>query len=116
MVGKILASLILFTCIAFAENRVAQNIYEQNCVPCHKPLSISLDKIFFRYLIKYSSELSVKSAMIDFLKDPNIQTSAMTNEQLRLLGVKLKTHLSDKKLEEAIDIYWEHYKVFGKLW
>ena len=116
MVRRVLVVLMIFSCVMFAEDSIEQNIYEKNCISCHRPLSIGLDKIFFRYLIKYSSELSVKSAMIDFLKDPNIQTSAMTDEQLRLLGVKLKTHLSDKELEEAIDIYWERYKIFGKLW
>jgi len=116
MVRKVVVILILFNSVIFAEDAIEQNIYEKNCISCHQPLSISLDKIFFRYLIKYSSELSVKSAMIDFLKEPNIQTSAMTDEQLRLLGVKLKTHLNDKELEEAIVIYWERYKVFGKLW
>ena len=116
MVKKLFVILVIFSAMLFAEDTVEQNIYENNCVTCHKPLSIGLDKIFFRYLIKYSSELSVKSAMIDFLKDPNIQTSAMTDEQLRLLGVKLKTRLDDKELEEAIDIYWEQYKIFGKLW
>ncbi len=116
MVRKLLVMLMIFSCVMFAEDSVEKNIYEKNCLTCHKALSIGLDKIFFRYLIKYSSELSVKSAMIDFLKDPNIQTSAMTDEQLRLLGVKLKTLLNDKELEEAIDIYWERYKIFGKLW
>lgn len=116
MVKKVLVLLLIFSSVLYAEKLTTSNIYERNCISCHKPLSISLDKIFFRYLIKYSSELSVKSAMIDFLKDPNIQTSAMTDAQLRVLGVKLKTRLSDKELEEAIDIYWEQYKVFGKLW
>ena len=116
MVKKLFVILVIFSALLFAEDTVEQNIYEKNCITCHKPLSIGLDKIFFRYLIKYSSELSVKSAMIDFLKDPNVQTSAMTDEQLRLLGVKLKTRLDDRELEEAIDIYWERYKIFGKLW
>jgi hypothetical protein len=116
MVRKVFVFLMIFNCVVSAEDSMEKNIYEKNCISCHKPISIGLDKIFFRYLIKYSSELSVKSAMIDFLKEPNIQTSAMTDEQLRLLGVKLKTRLSDKELEEAIDIYWERYKIFGKLW
>lgn len=116
MVRKLLAVLMIFSCLMFAEDSMEQNIYEKNCITCHKSISMGFDKIFFRYLIKYSSELSVKSAMIDFLKDPNIQTSAMTDEQLRLLGVKLKTRLNDKELEEAIAIYWERYKIFEKLW
>jgi translation initiation factor 2 beta subunit (eIF-2beta)/eIF-5 len=116
MVKKVLLVLVFCSCVLFAENSEEQSIYDKNCVSCHRSVSIGLDKIFFRYLIKYSSELSVKTAMIDFLKNPNIQTSAMTDEQIRLLGVKIKTHLSDAELKEAIDRYWDKYKVFGKLW
>ena len=54
--------------------------------------------------------------MIDFLKNPNSQTSAMSQEQIRRLGIKSKTLLSDKELYKAIDAYWNQYKVFGKLW
>lgn len=116
MVKKIIIILILLHSMIFADNSIDQNIYERNCISCHKSIYVGLNKIFFRYLIKYSSELSVKSAMIDFLKDPNIQTSAMSAGQLRLLGVKLKTRLNDEELEEAINIYWEKFKIFNKLW
>ena len=30
-------------------------------------------------------------------------------------GVKKKSSLSDEDLKGALDIYWEKYKVFGKL-
>ncbi|MCH9813960.1 MAG: hypothetical protein K0U47_08470 [Epsilonproteobacteria bacterium] len=116
MVKKGLIVLLLLGSFAWSEDQMPQNIYEKNCLPCHQPLSIGLDKIFFRYLIKYSSEISVKSALIDFLKNPNKQTSAMSSEQLRLLGVKSKTNLQDSELKEAIDIYWERYNVSDKLW
>lgn len=107
--------LIWLLPLAAVENR-PKNIYEQNCLPCHQPLSIGLDKIFFRYLLKYSSEISIKSALIDFLKNPNRQTSAMSVEQIRRLGIKSKTNLTDDELKEAIDIYWDTYKVTDKLW
>jgi hypothetical protein len=110
---------ILFSIIGIlnADEKVQmQNVYESNCIKCHQALSITPEKIFFRYLVKYSSELSVKSAMIDFLKNPNKQTSAMSDEQLRRFGIKTKSHLSDQELKSAIDIYWDRYKVFGKLW
>jgi len=116
MVKRLFIILILTNTMMFSNDIKELNIYEKNCMTCHKPLSISLEKIFFRYLIKYSSEISVKSAMIDFLKNPNIQTSALTNEQRRLIGIKLKTHLKDEELKKAVDIYWKKYKIFDKLW
>jgi hypothetical protein len=111
MVKNTLIILLLLNFSLYAD----QNIYEKNCVPCHKPLSIGLDKIFFRYLLKYSSEISVKSALIYFLKQPNKYTSAMSKEQIRRLGIKSKTNLTNSELKNAIDIYWNKYKVFGKL-
>ena len=30
-------------------------------------------------------------------------------------GIKEKLYINDQELREAIDIYWEKYKVFGKL-
>ncbi len=91
------------------------DIYQTNCLACHKQLSFSLEKIFFRYLLKYSDEISVKSALIDFLKHPNSDTSVMSKEYTRSFGLKQKSQLNDKELEEAIDIYWEKYTVFGKI-
>lgn len=123
MVKGIILCTIISIQLLFSDTNVIEqqtpakpNIYEQNCIPCHKPLSIGLDKIFFRYLIKYSSEISVKSALIDFLQNPNEQTTAMSDEQIRRLGIKSPTNLSDSQLKEAVDIYWDHYKVINKLW
>lgn len=117
MVKKVIVMLSVVSSFIFAQDLEIkkQNIYEQNCLSCHQPLSVGLDKIFFRYLIKYSSELSVKSALVNFLKNPDELTSALSADQLRRFGVKSKTNLSDEKLEEAVDIYWEKYKVFGKI-
>lgn len=123
MVVRIFLVNLIILSVLCAETNTTQNIpqdkpniYQQNCVPCHKPLSIGLDKIFFRYLMKYSSEISVKSALIDFLKNPNEQTSAMSDEQIRRLGIKSSTILNDDELKEAVDIYWDRYKVIDKLW
>jgi hypothetical protein len=91
------------------------NIYERDCLSCHKQLSFTLEKIFFDYLLKYSSEVSVKSAMIDFLKAPNEDTSIMPKTYIKNFGLKNSTDLNDTELKKAIDIYWEKYKVFGKL-
>lgn len=92
-----------------------KNIYESNCFACHKQLSFNLEKIFFRYLLKYSDEVSVKSALIDFLKQPNSDTSVMSKEYTRSFGLKQKSELSEVELKEAIDIYWEKYTVLGKI-
>ena len=121
--GKIsLSLLVLFVLNGFAETetkqyvkRTKENSFDKNCMICHKQMSLTMQKIFMRYLLKYSSEVSVKSAMIDFLKNPNYFTSALRKDQIARYGLKNRSNLSDKELKEAIDIYWDKYKVFGKL-
>jgi hypothetical protein len=108
---KILGIILLLLQLAYGE----ENIYEKNCFSCHKSLSFSLEKIFFRYLLKYSDEVSVKSALVDFLKAPNKDTSVMSKEYIRSFGLKQKSTLSKEELKRAVDIYWEKYTVFGKL-
>ncbi len=92
-----------------------QDIFKKNCLSCHANLSFTLENIFFKYLLKYSSEISVKNALVDFLKNPNEDTSVMSKSYIRSFGIKNRTNLSDQKLNKAIGLYWDRYKVFGKL-
>ena len=93
----------------------AKTLYEYNCVSCHEGMTITLDKFFFRYLLKYSSEEKVKRAMMDYLKDPKAENSILEPWLISRIGVKKRTTLSDKELQNALNEYWETYKVFGKI-
>ncbi|APW65905.1 hypothetical protein LPB137_08565 [Poseidonibacter parvus] len=112
--AKIILTLILLISFLNAE-KTSKNIYESNCIKCHNKLPVSIDKYFYRYLLKYSSENSVKESMFWYLKKPNKDMTIMPDAFIKRFGIKKKTKLSDKKLYEALDIYWEKYKVFGKL-
>jgi len=103
--------LILFLVI----NLFSQNIYEQNCVSCHKDIEVSIDKYFYRYLLVYSSEKAVKEAMKEYLQNPTKEKTVMPESFIARFGIKDKTQLNDEELNEALDIYWQKYKVFGKL-
>jgi hypothetical protein len=94
---------------------IKADVYEKNCVTCHTKLPVSIDKFFFRYLLKYSSERNVKEKLIDYLKYPSKEKTVMAEGFIERFGVKKSTKLNDKELEEAVNIYWEKYKVFGKL-
>ncbi len=96
-------------------NSLNADIYNNNCLKCHNKLPVSIDKYFYRYLLKYSSERSVKIAMMDYLKNPNKETTIMPDAFIKRFGIKKKTKLKDKELKKALDIYWGKYKVFGKL-
>lgn len=108
-----MARLILVVLICF--NILNADVYENNCISCHKDIPVTIDKYFYRYLLKYSSEKSVKDAMFNYLRKPNKNTTIMPEAFIKRFGIKSKSKLSDKQLQEALNIYWEKYKVFGKL-
>jgi len=91
------------------------DIYERNCIPCHEDMAVKIDKFFYRYLLKYSSEMEVKHAMSVYLKNPKAENSILIDGLINRFGVKKKTTLSDAELQEALNIYWEKYKIFDKL-
>ena len=103
--------LIIFLLV----NSLFSNPYKTDCLKCHNKLPVSIDKYFYRYLLKYSSERSVKNAMTEYLKNPNKDKTIMPEAFIKRFGIKKKTKLNDKQLQEALNIYWEKYKVFGKL-
>lgn len=92
-----------------------KSVYETNCVKCHNKIPVTIDKYFYRYLLKYSSERDVKKAMFNYLKSPSKDDTIMPEAFINRFGIKSKTKLSDKQLNKALDSYWEKYKVFGKL-
>lgn len=93
----------------------SQTIYEQNCVSCHKDIEVSIDKYFYRYLLIYSSEEAVKLAMKEYLQNPTKEKTVMPESFIARFGIKDKTTLSDEELDNALEMYWQRYKVFGKL-
>ena len=108
--------LVLFISFSFLNAAKKNNtVYETNCVKCHSRLPVTIDKYFYRYLLKYSSERDVKKAMFDYMKNPTKEKTIMAESFITRFGIKKKTTLSDIKLREALDIYWEEYKIFDKL-
>lgn len=114
MIKKTVMLFILFTTMIYAETQ-RLNIYERTCIPCHRYLPSSLERMFMSYLKTYSGELTVKAALKTFLKNPTEEDSVMSDMFIDHFSVKDKSSLSDKDLEEAIDIYWETYDVRNKL-
>ena len=78
-------------------------------------MAVKIDKFFYRYLLKYSSEREVKSAMHHYLKNPKAENSILVDGLINRFGIKKKTTLTDEQLQEAIDDYWDYYKIFDKL-
>jgi len=93
----------------------AKSPYEHHCVSCHEGMTITLEKFFFRYLLKYSSEEEVKKALFSYMKNPKAETSILEPWLINRIGVKKPTTLNDKELESALKDYWEQHKVVGRL-
>ncbi|MDD3462038.1 MAG: hypothetical protein PHW07_00165 [Sulfurospirillaceae bacterium] len=106
---------IITIVVLFSLSLSAKSVYEQDCMSCHQTMAVKIDKFFYRYLLKYSSEEGVKKAMAQYLKNPTAQKTVLSDGLINRFGVKKPTKLSDKELQEALDEYWEIHKVFGKL-
>ncbi len=113
MVKVFLVLFLIISSLNAAKNE--DSIYETNCLKCHSKLPVAIDKYFYRYLLKYSSEKDVKKAMFDYMKNPTIEKTIMAESFITRFGIKKKTNLSDDKLMEALNIYWDEYKIFNKL-
>jgi len=94
---------------------LAENAYERNCVACHQELPTSLQQMFKRYLLMYSGEKNVKASIKHYLTYPSKSISVMSDLFIDTYGIKKRSRLSKEELNEAIDIYWDQFKVFNKL-
>lgn len=106
-------SMLIYICII--SGLFAQDAYERNCVGCHKKLPVTLQRMFMNYLVVYGGENNMKAGLKHYLKYPSESISVMSDLFIKNYGIKKKSYLSDKELEDALDIYWDKYKVFGKL-
>ncbi len=95
--------------------QVQASVYTKNCLSCHNKLPVSIDKFFYRYLLKYSSQKELKKQMLSYLENPNKKNTIMPEAFISRFGIKEKTYLSKEELKNALDTYWNEYKVFGKL-
>ena len=93
----------------------AEDIYESKCIPCHQELPTSLQQMFMSYLSMYSDEKNVKAVLKYYMNYPSKGMSVMSDLFIDSYGIKKKTKLTKKELDEAVDIYWEKFKVFDKL-
>ncbi|MDD5405961.1 MAG: hypothetical protein PHE73_03335 [Sulfurovaceae bacterium] len=104
---------ILWCAILLSLN--ATDAYDKNCVKCHASLPISLEKIFMQYLAAYGGKNNVKVGLDHYFRYPAKDISVMPSEFLNKYGVYYHYKNNDNELKKAIDIYWEKYKVIGRL-
>lgn len=105
-------SIVWIAILSFAWTN---NTYERNCLACHQDLPISLEKMFMKYLAVYGGEKNLKAGLKHYLQYPSTHLSVMSSLFLSIHKTKEKTSLRPKEIDKALDIYWEKYKVFGRL-
>lgn len=93
----------------------AEDIYQKECVGCHKKLPTSLQRMFMNYLLVYGGEKNMKAGLKHYLQYPSKHISVMSDLFVSSYGIKQKTRLNSEELDEVLDIYWEKFKVFDKL-
>lgn len=103
---------VVACCLAL---QVQAGVFQSHCVACHEGLDVGIDKFFYRYVLVFSSELSVKAAIKDYLMYPMKEKSVLQEGLLEKYGIKEPSPLPEKELEEAIDAYWEAYSFIGRL-
>lgn len=109
MVKVILISIVLVSGV------YSEDAYERYCVDCHKELPTSLQRMFMHYLLVYGGEKNVKAGLKHYLKYPIREISVMSDLFIDNYGIKKKTTLSDEQIDEALNSYWERFKVIDKL-
>ncbi len=87
----------------------ANDLFDKRCEHCHNHINLSLKKIFFNYLIYYSSERRVKKAMKEQLLHPNPKKSLVNKKNL------YKHTVDPNELDLFLQNYWNRYKVIGKI-
>lgn len=105
----------IFILMIFFSSTFGTDTYTKNCISCHQSLSYSLQEIFMRYLAAYGGENNVKAGMMHYFLYPAKDISVMPKEFLDEQNITSHKHIDEKKLKESIEIYWELYKVKGRL-
>lgn len=109
MVKRILLVSLLFTGV------YAEDAYERHCVGCHKSLPTTLQRMFMNYLVVYGGEKNMKAGLKHYLQYPSKHISVMSDLFIDNYGIKKKTTLTSSEIDEALDVYWDKFKVFDKL-
>lgn len=90
--------LIFSAVLLFSDNSAISK-----CNECHSySPTPSYKKIHKHYLLKYSSKVRVQKAMIDFLKAPSLEKSAMSNGIKKRLKPENHTIFNAKTIEKAV--------------
>jgi len=107
--GKIAIVLTIVTFFLQADS------LEQNCLNCHKKQQIPSELIYKRYLMRYSTHLSIESKMLEYLKNPQKSNSIMPPQFFLKFPMKKATILEDRVLKENIELFLNRFDIKKRL-
>lgn len=105
---KSIVSFIFLTLFAVAN-------FQGECMQCHREKGVSLRKVYMNALLVYGGEKNFKTGLFYYCKNPTVSASVMDEEFLEKFLPLKPVVIDDVKLKKLLKIYWEHYKVKGKL-
>lgn len=108
--AKIIMTLLLYTSLSHA-----QQTFQNSCVACHETINLSLEKLYFRYVVRYSSANRIEEAMTNYLLDPKANLSVLTPNALTRWGVKKAYEGNQESLRALLKVYIAQYEVKGRL-
>ena len=96
-------AILLFALLCNAQD------FQKECMACHKSKGIDLKKIYFDYLLEYSSKRATIKAMREYLPNPD------PSKQLYIDAKPYRHKIDKKHLDKLLEIYWDRYTVIGKI-
>ena len=106
---------VLILAIAAGAMSASQS-FEETCIKCHQAKEIPNEVIYKRYLLKYSSKIKIREAIVSYLKNPMTQKSIMPPQFIKIFGLKEALKLSDAELNRHVDELINRYSIKKKLY
>ena len=78
---------------------------EQKCLQCHNQEQIPNALIYRRYLMTYSTQEAMKTAILKYLKNPKQENSIMPHPFFSKFPMKAVSDLDDEDLEKNIQTF-----------
>lgn len=100
--------IIIFMCSIFNISSFGSD-FKETCLSCHDSSEApSLENVYYRYLLLYSSKERIVKRMYEFLTNPTKELSSMPKGVILNFGVHPKMDMSN--LREVILAYLNEYE------
>ncbi len=88
---------------------------QQKCLQCHNQEQIPNELIYRRYLMTYSTQEAMKTAIMKYLKNPKQENSIMPHPFFSKFPMKEASDLDDENLKKNIQTFLNIFDLKKKL-